>query len=180
VDQDPDFLKLCAQAFDDHVELLFRNLKPVQCGCGGALIEAPVIGGLHRIEDLSQVKNKAAQALAAQRWWNNRWPAPLPVSEEAIAALRQHPNPWCQLLGYYAASLRAMNFDFKRHPRFYVFCEGLFASPNAPWHLRHHHGLLGAIDPCPLPGLDDETLRWEPLESVAPAIPAPIETGLAR
>jgi hypothetical protein len=72
-------------------------------------------------------------------------------------------TPRWRLEGYYARSQKQIDWD-PRHPTYAEFRDRLMWSPNVPPDLADDQELLGETLPESLPGFDDETLTWLPLE----------------
>jgi hypothetical protein len=132
----------------------------------GVLLGAPIVGGNYLIEKLAEyrVRPWACRAKAQQARFRTEKPvgAPnLPLKRDAIEKLQRSPDSLSIVIGRFANSLRRMGWS-KRHPTWNPYCAGLAALPRTA-DLVRCAGLL-AIRPRPLPGLNPQTLCWEPPE----------------
>src|SRR5215472_5647000 len=102
-------------------------------------------------------RRQVRAALAAREWFRQHappWAPELPLSSSDIGKLVRSKSPAIALVGYFAASLAACNWDFKNHPTFQIYAAGVMASPSASDHLKKDLKLLREFPPRELPGLD--------------------------
>ena len=103
-------------------------------------------------------QRQVCAALAAREWFRLHappWAPELPLSSSEIEKLIRSKSPAIALVGFFAASLAACNWDFKNHPVFQVYAAGVLASPYAFDHLKKDLKLLREFPPRELAGLDE-------------------------
>src|SRR5262249_39962440 len=136
---------------------------------------APLIGGIYPAGDAAVVKRLVYKALSARKSFEiNRPSWPLPLHDDAIDEMFASPYPSLKLQAFYADSWKRTNWDF-RHTAYGQFRDRLLWSPNCPPNLVRERGETA---PAPLPGFDDETLRWLPPDGLAPENALPIVTRI--
>jgi hypothetical protein len=141
--------------FDQRLQ---ESLTEKHCQDGHVYAKVPVLDEWHLLEQVAEFRTVACKALIAQAGWElekPRWAPRLPLNADAIGKLRCDPRPRFQVMGHYAASLRAA--DWSPHPSFDDYCAGLCALPRTAGFM-HNDGLWRT--PRPLAGLEEETLCW--------------------
>jgi hypothetical protein len=133
----------------------------------------PIWGLLYPVDDEKTVailKARTRRALAAQAWFQltgPAWAQPLPLSyEDRQQLLVKEDSNRMELFWHYAESLAHTLWDYRTHPPFQKFGQGVMAHPAAPDHLREDPELLQEFPPAPLVGLSEE-LGWYSPEMLA-------------
>jgi hypothetical protein len=144
------------------VDRIFSNIT----GERGDLCINPVTGGRFVLgEDPITVQKKAARkALLARESFVKHGPTdapPLPLSSAEIEDLKYGRGALAGIVSRFALSLRALNWDFTRHPGFEDFARGVLASKNAPQFILADKALRLQYPPRPLAGLGPWAV-WKP------------------
>jgi hypothetical protein len=170
---DKDLLSLCEQAFTDQIDAMIQDAIKRGELIRGCFFDAPVVGGFRSMEtihDAEKLEHEIGRALIARGWWavhGMRSGPQLPVSMVEIMLLLRSEDPWERLVGHFAYSLKCTGWDFRIHPSWRHYFDGLLASPCCPRRLRRDFELQGVTSDRRLAGLDDSTLCWKPpLQSV--------------
>jgi hypothetical protein len=90
----------------------------------------------------------------------------LPLREDECEVLRDADDPRLNLVGFYGASLRSVNFDYEAHPRFPAFASGLMDYEHAPLELHNDSRLRAEFPPKRLVGLADGWMVWRSAEQI--------------
>ena len=110
---------------------------------------------------------EAYRAVLAREWFAVYGPPdvlPLPLTEAEIENLKWKGDR-ALAFARFAASLKANDWDFKRHPGFEEFIGGLLCLSDAELpkpHFKHPEDLVGPFRPCPLQGLWSDGI-WRPV-----------------
>jgi hypothetical protein len=143
------------------VDRLFRNIS----GERGDICFNPITGGSFVLgeDPLPPQKETAREALLAREWFVKHGPTdapPLPLSSAEIEYLKYGRRAIDGIVSRFAVSLRALNWDFSRHPGFEDFARGVMASEKGPWFILEDKALHRRYPPRPLAGLGPYLL-WE-------------------
>jgi len=107
-------------------------------------------------------------ARCARRWFDICYRSPefedappLPLSpQERFWHMSMKGAPLGYLLGRYAASLEAHDYEVFDHPRPAEFVRGLMACSTVPAEVRQDPEMLRRFPPEKLHGLDERTMLW--------------------
>jgi hypothetical protein len=165
---DHALIDLCERVFSDYVDDLFeKNRANSIYRMGDLFAHDPTWGLYYPIDDehiVAILKERTRRALAARAWFRITGPdwaqQPLPLSfDDRQQLLLKSGDNRTEMLWYFAESLACGQWDYRAHPVFRAFAQGVMAHPAAPDHLRQDAELLREFPPQPLVGLDDE-LVW--------------------
>jgi hypothetical protein len=159
---DQFLINLGGQGFVDRVDALFENLDLR----GKMMFVAPLIGGVYPIKDAPHVKGMVRRAVLARASFVIQAPQspPLALSDAEIDKRLASRNTRRCLEGYYARSRKQSEWH-PDHPVYREFRDRLMWSQNVPPDLAADQHLLGETWPdVSIPGFDDESLCWFPLE----------------
>jgi hypothetical protein len=155
---DQDLLNLFGRGVVDQVETLFQDLELR----GRMMFVAPLLGGLHPIENAPYVKRMPGKALIHRAAFAALGPPgspPLPLHDADIGKLLHGEDARWRVEGFYARSLKQSEYD-SRHPFYEEFRHRLAWSENAPPDLVGEQGYVDGDTTPELPGFDDESLCW--------------------
>ena len=134
---------------EKEVDRLFSGLNAARGGHG----TNPVTGG-HFIwgdDPIAEQKKEAVRALLAREWIAVNGPRdapPLPLSDEDVEDYR-NAKDLAGIVGFYARSLAANEYDIRRHPSFDDFARGLMASNSGFWGIEKNEGMRKRFPPRP-------------------------------
>jgi hypothetical protein len=131
------------------------------------------------VDLVTEQKRLGCQALAARKWFAQNGPAdapPLPLSYDEREALKY--GGLHHIIAWFARSLAGRDYDWSKHPSFYVYSCGVMASEYTLSEIKNDQELLRRFPPCPLEGLD-HGMDWNPPELHA-QIMASYRRGKAR
>lgn len=145
---------------EKEVERLFAEMGARR----GDLCHNPVNGGgfVWGMDPIAAQKKEAARALLAQEWFAVIGPSdapPLPLSACEIEDYRS-AGGLTGIVGFYARSLDANEYDFEHHPSFEDFARGLMASDSGLWGIEKDVEMRKRFPPRPLNGMGPG-LYWE-------------------
>jgi hypothetical protein len=148
-------------SIEELVDRLFSEIKAKR----GQLCVNPVTGGnfVWGIDRISTQKKEAIAALGARQWFAENGPSdapPLPLSPNDIEDYRI-ARGLAGIVGFYARSLLANEYDIRRHPSFEDFASGLMACDSGLWGIENDENLKRRFPPRPLNGMG-AGLCWEP------------------
>jgi len=167
-----DLLKILTAEIETQVERLFENERMRAVAAGKKFATVPYLDDLFAVEYTSlfpHIKRQVCAALAARECFRGiapPWaPGLLPLSSTDIGKLVHSKNNRFVLVGHFAASLAASNWNIKTHPTFQVYAAGVMACPYTPSRIRNDPELLKEFPPRPLEGLD-RSLCWNVYERI--------------
>ena len=114
-------------------------------------------------DPIAEQKKAAIKALRARRWFEVNGPsdAPrLPLSYDDVEDYRQ-AGGLAAIVGFFARSLEANEYDVDRHPSFEDFARGLMACNSGFWGVEKNAEMRKRFPPRPLNGMNCG-LYWEP------------------
>ena len=125
----------------------------------------PLTGGrwVPRLDPIGPQKKAARRALRARMWFAENGPPdapPLPLSYDERETLKAEGG-LARIVGWYARSLAALEYDVDEHPRFDDYACGVMASPHTPDLIKHDPHLRKRFPARPLRGLGSG-LYWDP------------------
>ena len=154
------------RGLEDVLEGLFAN--PVRIPGTGAMAECPIIGTPYiAVLDHSFFLPAIFRAMVEKEKFNRQYPTwpPLPLRESEIEALLNADDVRANLVGLFADSQRAADWD--GHPDFNCYVRGLLAYEFTPDEIRRNPALWQQFPPAKLEGLCDGSLRWRSAEKIA-------------
>lgn len=145
---------------EKEVERLFAEMDARR----GNLCRNPVTGAefVWGVDPIAPQKKEAARALLARAQFAASGPPdapPLPLSDEEIEDCRG-AGGLASIVGFYARSLDANEYDFEHHPSFEDFARGLMASDSGFWGIEKDVEMRKRFPPRPLNGMGPG-LYWE-------------------
>jgi hypothetical protein len=169
-----DVFKLCMIEIESHVERLFEMLKSTADRVGEQFAFLPYLDDPYQpaYEPLiPHLQRQVCAALVARQWFQQHAPPSspeLPLSSTDIEKLVRSKSPAIALVGYFAASLAACNWDIENHPPFQIYAAGAMGSEFAPTRIRTDPKLAKEFPPRKLPeigealifGLSDRRLEF--------------------
>jgi hypothetical protein len=144
--------------------LVDRQFSEIKAKRGDCCVN-PVTGG-HFIwgeDPIVDQKKEAIAALRARKWFAVNGPsdAPrLPLSYDDVEDYRQ-AGGLAGIVGFFARSLEANEYDVDRHPSFEDFARGLMACNSGFWGVEKNAEMRKRFPPRPLHGMNCG-LYWEP------------------
>ena len=160
-----DLHQILLAEIESQVERLFENERLRAVATGKEFGEVPYLGDFFMVGYpplFSHIKRQVCRALAAREWFRQHappWAPELPLSSSDIGKLIRSKSPAIALVGYFAASLAACNWDIEKHPAFQIYAAGAMASEFAPTRIRTDPKLLKEFSPRELAGVG-EGLIW--------------------
>jgi hypothetical protein len=94
------------------------------------------------------------------------WAPALPLHKDIIEAMKRADSTGLRLVGYYAFSLRKLDWRYGAHPDFHSYCCGLMHYRATPDKLRNDRKLQCEFPPHELVGLVDGALYWRSFEQI--------------
>ena len=170
--------QLCQREFETYARHYVDTLFDTAAKFPGAdnffttsFLPLPVIGEPHFWAGFEppELRQLVAAALVARERFRETapiWAPPLPLREDECEVLRDADDPRLNLVGFYGASSRSVNFDYEAHPRFPAFASGLMAYEHAPLELRNDSRLRAEFPPKRLVGLADGWMVWRSAEQI--------------
>src|SRR5262249_27911752 len=155
-----DFFKILTAKIEQHVDVAFEVRRMMAGFEEKRFARLPYLDDPYEPECetlIPHYQRQVCAALAAREWFRQHaphWAPELPLSSTDIEKLIRSKSPAIALVGFFAASLAACNWDFKNHPTFQIYAAGVLASPYASDHLKKDLKLLREFPPRELPGLD--------------------------
>ena len=130
----------------------------------GMIERNPITDGnfVWSIDPISEQKKEAARLLLVREWFAVHGPhdaPPLPLSQWECDDYRNSTG-LRQIVGFYARSLDANDYDVHRHPSFEDFARGLMASNSGLWGIEKNVEMRKRFPPRPLNGMGPG-LYWE-------------------
>jgi hypothetical protein len=156
-----DVSKLCMVEIESHVERLFEMLKSTADRVGEQFAFLPYLDDPYQpaYEPLiPHLQRQVCAALVARQWLQQHAPPSspeLPLSSTDIEKLVRSKSPAIALVGYFAASLAACNWDIEKHPPFQIYAAGAMGSEFAPTHIRADPKLAKEFPPRKLPEIGE-------------------------
>src|SRR5262249_34544581 len=160
-----DLHKILAAEIEQHVADAFEVLKLTAARVGERYAFLPYLDDPYQPECetlIPHYQRQVCAALAAREWFRQHappWSPELPLSSSDIEKLVRSKSPAIALIGFFAASLAACNWDIEKHPTFQVYAAGVMACEFAPTHIRTDPKLLKEFPPRELSGIG-QGLIW--------------------
>jgi hypothetical protein len=156
-----DVSKLCMVEIESHVERLFEMLKSTADRVGERFAFLPYLDDPYQpaYEPLiPHLQRQVCAALVARQWFQQHapsWAPELPLCSVEIEKLVRSKSPAIALVGYFAASLAACNWDIEKHPPFQIYAAGAMGSEFAPTRIRADPKLTKKFPPRKLPEIGE-------------------------
>jgi hypothetical protein len=149
-----------SQAADQLLAAL--NAKRGEC-CRNPVTDGGFVWG---IDPIAPQKKAATAALRAREWFAVNGPPdapPLPLSHDDIEDYR-NARGLAGIVGFFARSLKRLDYDLRNHPSFDDFARGLMAlaMEKGIWNLEKDEALIRRFPPRPLEGMDSGAAFWDP------------------
>jgi len=150
---------------EQHVDVAFKVLRMMAGFEKKRFARLPYLDDPYQPECetvIPHYQRQVCAALAAREWFRAHappWAPELPLCSADIEKLINSKSPAIAVVGYFAASLAACNWDIEKHPTFQVYAAGVMACEFAPTHIRTDPKLLKEFPPRELSGID-QGLIW--------------------
>jgi hypothetical protein len=143
------------------VDRLFNEMGATRGDyCRNPITGASFVWG---VDPIGAQKRDAVRALRARELFAENGPPdapPLPLSHDEIEDAK-NARGLTRVVGSYARSLAARDWNLPEHPPFDDYARGVMASDYAPYFIKNNAALVRRFPPRSLPGLGPG-LCWQP------------------